>query len=207
MHLRRVLPVVLVMFVLFAACSREEAAESTTTTATVPEADIKLSVISVESNGTAPPTPELVDAMVATLDDFVADAIIAPLQTGVVGSDLAVSFTPGAAAQLDGDDREALVHEHLPGLPRVRAQRANIALSTLAGPDGEIGVMVARLDLAIRATGEDDDLDITHAGDFVFVPDGATWKIDSYTMHTTRERHPEPTTSTTSSKKKKEDDE
>lgn len=182
-----------VVFVVLGACSRDEAAEPTTTTTTAPEANIELMVTNVESNGTAPPSDEVIEAVVATLDSYVADAIVAPLQTGDVGPDLKAIFTPSAGARATGADRDALAHEHLPRLPRVRAEKAAVSFSTLAGPDGQIGVMVARLDLAIRARGADDDFDITHAGDLVFVPEGATWKVDSYTMHTTRDRHPEPT--------------
>lgn len=191
---------------ILVACSREEAAPPTTTSTTLPPAKVELSVVSVENNGTAAPTPELVQAIVATLDSYVDEAIITPLRTRRVGADLPAIFTASAAAQLAGEDRAALVHERLPRLPRIRAQRGDVALSTLAGPDGQIGVMVARLDLALRATGTDHDLDITHAGDFTLVPDAGTWKIDSYTMHTTRERHPEPTTTTTRAESDDEDE-
>ena len=207
MHACRPLLAVLAALVLLGACSRgdDEAKPKTTTSTTVPDPKVTLTVTDVQSNGTAPPSPEIVEAILATLDHYLADGVVAPLQTGVVGSDLDVIFSESAAARLDGDDREALVDEHLPRLPRVRAQRANVSLSTLAGPDGQIGVIAAHLDLAIRATGKKDDLDITHVGDFVLVPDAAGWKIDSYNVHTTRDRHPEPTTTT--QRKKKEDDE
>jgi len=192
---RSLLAVTAAAVLLFGACSRgEEAGPSTTST--IPKVDIALEVTGVEVNGTAPPSDEVVAATVATLDQYIADAVVTPLQTGEVGSGLAAAFTAAAATRLDTDDRDALVDDHLPRLPRVRSQRANVALSTLAGPDGQIGVIVASLDLAVRAIGEDDDLDITHAGDLVLVPEGATWKIDSYSMHTTRDRHPEPTTTT-----------
>lgn len=205
MHLRRRLSVyVAVAALVLSACSGDEESAPTTTTTTIPEVDVALTVTGVESNGTAPPSAELVDAVVATLDHYVADAVVTPLQTGVAGSDLAVVFTAGAAAQLDTDDREALVDTELPLLPRVRPQRADVALSTLAGPEGQIGVIVASLDLAVRATGKTHDLDIAHSGELILVPEGASWKIDSYTMHTTRERHPEPTTTT---KKEGDDDE
>lgn len=194
---RSLLAVTAAAVLLLSACSSDDDAASATTTSTsIPEVEITLAITGVEANGTAPPSEDVVEAAVATLDEYIAGAVVAPLQTGEVADDLEAAFMPEAAARLDTDDRAALVDDRLPRLPRVRAKRADVSLSTLAGPDGQIGVIVASLDLAIRATGDDDDLDITHAGDLALVPDGASWKIDSYSMHTTRERHPEPTTTT-----------
>ena len=189
-----------------AACSGREAAETTsTTTSTVAPVAVALTLTSVEPNGTAPPSNEVIAGVEGTLNRYIAGAVIQPLQTGAVPPELPELFTPAAAARLGAEDRASLVDEGLPRFPRIDPLVATFGVSTIADGDGLVGVVVARLDLQVRASRKKTAVDIVRQGDFVLVPDPAGWKIDSYQIHAARDTVP-PTTTTAPPKGEERDE-
>jgi hypothetical protein len=177
--------------------------------------DIPIRPLRVQVTGTALHTPgaastELPPAVerevVGVLRDYIRAASLDPLQRLAAGADedgqarapapsVARLFTPAAAGQLRSADREALVDEDLPkaehGVSTEKAEAELTALSTAAG----VEVVTARISVRLLAPVDDDDeLVIRRRGSLVLVPDGGSWKIDSYQIRVTRRLSSEITT-------------
>ncbi len=162
------------------------------TTAPPPLPTLALTVSGVESNGTTAPDDATIAGVKQTLDGWLATAVVAPLHSGAPAADLAPYFTVAALERLaDPAVRASLVDEGLPPATKaITPEVANVLLSAAAGADGIVGVVVGRLDLKLRATGANSDVDIVHQGDLVLVFDNEAWRIDSFQMHTTRDSRP-----------------
>jgi hypothetical protein len=178
------------------ACGKkkDESEEATPTTA----AAKKISLAVLAATETPPPVKE---AVVATLERYLADAVLAPLRTGKAAPDLAPLFTAETAARLGGADRAALVSE---GLPRavggVEGHVTTAAITPLVAGD-QVPLVAAAIDLRLRARNvEGAAVNVAHQGQFTLVPDATSWKISGYDMTAVRET-PDGTTTTTAVKK------
>lgn len=164
-------------------------ATSSTTSTTAPQ-PITFTVTNVDPNGTAAPSDDVVAAVKRTLDAYVALGVVAPLRTGEPAADLSTVLTTDALAQLDDPKaRGALLDEGLPPATKaVTASAATAALSSVAGPDGAVAIVAARIDLRLRAQTGVAVVDIVRQGDLVLTPgpepDG--WRIDSFLLHAER---------------------
>lgn len=179
-------------------CSKDKdapAARSTTTTSTTAPPGpptIGVTVTGVDPNGTKAPDEATVAAVKATLDAWLASAVVGPLFTGQPAGDLSGVFTAAALERLAADPaaRPSLVDDGL-GLPpattAITAERANVALSSVAGPDEVVAVIAAQLDIQLRAQGPELDVDVNHHGEVVLVQDGETWKIDAFSVTAARD--------------------
>ena len=171
--------------------SRSSGSDPTTTTALAAPPALTVTITGVDPNGTAPPDDATVAAVKATLDHWMAAAVTGPLFTGQPAGDLSAVFTPAALERLTADPaaRATLVDEGLPPASRqISAERANVALASVAGPDGVVGVVAAQLDIKLRAVGPELDVDINHYGEVVLVPEAdGTWRIDSFAVETARD--------------------
>lgn len=165
---------------------------STTTTAPPGPPTIGVTVTGVDANGTKTPDEATVAAVKATLDSWLASAVVGPLFTGQPAGDLSGVFTAAALERLAADPaaRPSLVDDGL-GLPpattAITAERANVALSSVAGPDEVVAVVAAQLDIQLRAQGPELDVDVNHHGEVVLVQDGETWKIDAFSVTAARD--------------------
>lgn len=147
-------------------------------------------------NQPAPTLPDDVRTMVvATLDSYVDRAMVGPLRSGERAGDLGSLFTAPAAARVDGPDRAAMIDEGMSKASGVQGLASTARLGALAGPDGDIAVVTATIDLRLQTTG-DDPLTIARTGDLVLVADGGAWKIDGYDLSTTRDSGTGPVTTT-----------
>ena len=162
-----------------------------TTTALAPPPVLAVTITGVDPNATAPPNDATVAAVKATLDAWMAGAVVGPLYTGQAAGDLSGVFTPAALERLAADPaaRATLVDEGLPpASTQITAERANVGLSSVAGTDGAVGVVAAQLDIRLRAVGPELDVDINHYGEVVLVPEtDGTWRIDSFAVETARD--------------------
>lgn len=206
MHLRRFLLLFLAVVATVApACSKSDDADKAapkrsageTASTTAPPAPpgppaLALNVSGVEANGTASPDEATVAGVKRTLDGWLAAAVVGPLHSGAPAADLAPYFTDAALERLaDPAVRASLVDEGLPPATKaITPEVANVLLSAVAGADGIVGVVVGRLDLKLRATGANSDVDVVHQGDLVLVFDNEAWRIDSFQMHTARDSRP-----------------
>jgi hypothetical protein len=91
------------------------------------------------------------------------------------------------------------VNEGLPPVTGLRAERADLAVTGLADPDGHIPIVTVHLDLKLRGTAEGTPLVVEHTGDLVLVPEGDSWKIDGYDVRATRDTEGDTTTTTATS--------
>ena len=195
--LRRSLPLVLALTVAvggLGACSKDKdggggrAAGTTTAppaTALAAPPTIGVTVTGVDANGTKEPDEATVAAVKATLDQWIATALVGPLFTGQPAGDLAPVFTPAALERVAADPavRATLVVEGLPpATTNITAERANVALSSVAGPDEVVAVVGVQLDLLLRAQGPSLDVNVNHYGDLVLVQEADGWKIDTFSI-------------------------
>lgn len=185
-----------VAVVAVTGCSKDEAEKSAPkkpaekpapTEAPAPGA-VQFTVTGVDPNATAPPDEATVAAVKKTLDDWIASAVVGPLRSGAPAGDLSPLFTAPALERLsDPAVRATLVDEGLPAATKsVDAEVANVSLASAAGESG-VAVIAARLELKVRAVGDDSDIDVVHYGDVILVPDADAWKIDAFSVHTTRD--------------------
>jgi hypothetical protein len=142
----------------------------------------------VETNGTKAPTDEDLTQVKATLDAYLARAVVEPLHTGRPAGDLSDLFSVEARPRLtDQPTRATLVEEGLPpASTSITADAATVKLSSVAGPDGVIALIAARLDVKLHAVGPRIDIDIARDGELVLTRDDGRWRIDSFGVRTTR---------------------
>jgi hypothetical protein len=191
---------VLTVVSLSAACSKKKddgdtanGAKTTTTVAGAPAAPtVALNLTAVEANGTKAPDDATVAAVKATLGGWIATAVIAPLHTGQPAGDLSPYFTAAALDRLANDpaSKAALVDEGLPPATKaLTADKADVTLSSVAGPDEVVAVIAAQVDLKLHAVGPTHDVDVSHFGELVLVQeaDGGPWKIDSFALQSPKD--------------------
>ena len=134
------------------------------------------------SGTTLPLPPEVQSAVVATLDRYLADAVVTPLRTGAPPPDLAPLFTDIAWPRLSGPDRAAIVDEGIRA-GTVTSDGAVANLTGLQGPDGAVALVGVHIDLRLRAG----QLNVVRSGELVLVPEGDGWKIDGYDLRVSRD--------------------
>ena len=197
---RRLVAAVAALTVAAGACSKGEkradpvAPGTTSATSTTAAPVLEFAISGVEANGTKAPDEVTVAAVKASIDRWLASAVVAPLHSGQLAGDLAPVFTPAALERLgDPAVRASLVDEGMPPASKeITAVTATAALSSVAGPDDVLAVVAAHLDLRLRAVGPSMDVEVVHVGQVVLVPEGDGWKIESFAMHTTRDSRGEP---------------
>jgi len=136
--------------------------------------------------------------VLATLNRYLEAAVLTPLRTGGPAGDLAPLFTSLAVDRVTtGPDRAALIDEGVPPATDIRADASVATLTALAGSDGTVSVVDATLDLRLRGRSADGPLTVTRTGDIVLLPDGGTWRIDSYDITASRTFGGAATTTTT----------
>ncbi len=142
----------------------------------------------VDTNGTKDPDQATLTKVKATLDAYLAQAIVQPLATGKPAGDLSGLFTVAARPRLDdAETRATLVEGGLPPASRsISADSTLVKLSSVAGPDGAVALVGARLDLRLHAVGPHVDVDIAREGEIVLTEDDGAWRIDSFALRTTR---------------------
>ena len=137
----------------------------------------------------APGTPPAVkDGTEALLRRYLDDAILAPMRSGGPAPDLNSLFTAETAPRVGGGDRAALVGEGMPGAGGgVEADAANAAITPLV-VGTEVPVVVAQIDLRLRARDvEGAGVSVAHQGELTLVLENSTWRIGGYDMLATRD--------------------
>ena len=172
------------------ACSGKGSKSAPPASTEPPPAPIAWDVTVGEVHAVRPPAPVLPDdvraKVTATLERYLADAVVGPLRSGQPAGDLGLVFTAAALARLSGPDRAALVDEGLPPAARLRSEAATARLGALAGADQAVTVVTAAVTLRLH-TGGAESVAIVRTGDLVLVPDGDAWKVDGYDIRTARD--------------------
>jgi hypothetical protein len=172
-----------------------------------PEADTDLAItgagFEIQAAGDATKTAAggAWKGVLATLNGYLEAGVLTPLRSGGAAGDLGRLLGSEVAARVTppGADRAALVDEGLPPATDIRRDAGVATLSALAGPDGTISVVTARLDLRLRAQVEGAPLTIARTGELVMLPDGPIWRIDAYDLRVSRDSAGVSTTTTAAS--------
>ena len=180
-----------VAVVVVTACSDSESDKARPGPApTEPPPPITFSVSAGDVHAVTGPAPAFPDdvrtKVTATLERYLADAVLGPLRSGQPAGDLGPVFTAGALARVNGPDRAALVDEGLPRAGDLQAEAASARLAALADAGTAVTVVAAAVDLRLH-TGGADSVAIVRTGDLVLVADGDAWKIDGYHIRTARD--------------------
>jgi hypothetical protein len=162
----------------------------TTTTLPVGAADLGTpAVVSAQADGTTgtgPLDPAIQAQIVDAIHTYENAAIGTPLGTGQAAV-LDGVLTAAAAARLTPPTRDALVDEGMPAMAAIKADRDNVTLAGLTGPD-QATVVEAGVDLQVSAsTPAGAPVKIVRNGSLTFVYDGGTWKIDSFDLNVQRD--------------------
>lgn len=161
---------------------------------------IGFGVTSMNVEAGRPPSPETVEqakaAAVSTLNSYLKIAVLDPLGSAAPVGDLTPVVTESVSNRLAGPDRAALLDEGLPKMEGIRADRAGVDLTVMAGQAGEILMVAADVELKLRGTADGTPLAIDRTGEFLLVPAGGAWKIDGYRIHVTRDTPGGATTTT-----------
>jgi len=133
-----------------------------------------------------------------TLNRYLEAGVLTPLRSGGPAGDLTPLFTPPAAERVMtvGPDRFAFIDENLPPVRDVQAEAAVAGLTALAGPDGSMSVVTAGIDLRLIGHINGALVRVNRSGELVLMPEGGTWRIDSYDIAVTRTLADETTTTT-----------
>lgn len=138
----------------------------------------------------APPFPEDVKAAVkASLDTYLVNGVVKPLQTAQPPGGLEGVFTGAAGARVAAGqpDRLALLEEGQPVSGKVTQDRADAKLTALIDPAGAVAVVVSQLDFALTVKGKDTTLAVVRTGEVTLVFDNNAWRIDAFDLRTARD--------------------
>lgn len=124
------------------------------------------------------------EQVMTALRSYVDDATVRALRTGRAGPGLATLVDAGVTARLSGPDRGVLVDEGLPdAVGKLTVVSPAVPLTALVGADGTPLIVVATVQLDVRATTKRGPVHIARAGDLEFVPaaNGA-WQLTGYDL-------------------------
>lgn len=170
------------------------AAPATTTTAPPPPRSFHLTggiVRAPDPRMTTFPS-DVVVGVQGALDRYLAQAVLAPLESGAPAGDLGALFHPSVRPRVapGGPDRAALVDEGLPVATDVRVERAVADVGATANADGHVGVVLASIDLTVTGRAGGGDLTVRRTGELTLVPHEGAWLIDYYKMTAARDSRP-----------------
>lgn len=205
-RMRRVVCVLLasVVAVGLGGCSKKEKAApppSLTTTTALPEFRVVVPAVDVQSMKPGPAAlPADVKAKVeATLNAYLAKAVIEPLYTGQPPVGLDAVFTPVALARLlpGSPDRAALLEDTRPAEGVLEPEKENASLTALAAQDGSIALVSAAIELNVLFTTTAGRVRYQRSGQLVLIPWADGWRVDSYDVVAKRDSVPPPPANTT----------
>ena len=177
---------------LISACSSGSSSSSpstTTTTRPAPRAiHATVGKVDVASSGKIVAFADADrDAVLASIDRYVAAATLAPLG-GKAATNLAADFTTATAPALTGPEQDALTDTSVPkATGAVKTTLAPLNLTALSDQQGAIDLVGATFDLTVNTTATGGPVTIHRTGEFVLTRDGGAWKILGFTLAVTRD--------------------
>jgi len=198
---RRLLITPLLLVALGGACSGGDDGGKSGTAATVPGGgpaapgpySFAVTTAAVEPMAPQAPNfpPDVTAAVQASLDAWLANAIVGPLRTGKPSSGLDAVFTEPALLKISGPgpERAAVLEEGRPLSGDVEQERANAKLTLLTAPGGEPVLVTAQIDIVQSVKSGSGAVDVVRGGEMVLVPDRGSWRIDGFDIvakHDTR---------------------
>jgi hypothetical protein len=150
--------------------------------------ELKAGTVSVDSAGSPAAIPNSArDQIVTTVNHYVTQGILEPIETGKPVGDLSPLFTADALARLGGPDRAVLLDEQLPKpTGRVTASASPVDLVGLADAAGTVVFVSARLGVDIGAKSATGPVRVQRLGDLVLAPAAGGWRIFGYDLGVSR---------------------
>ena len=147
--------------------------------------DLEVGAVTVASSGDELPLDSKISKKVlAIVSGYVDDAVIEPLLSGEQAEDLERFFGLRVITRVqpDGADRAALTEENLPEIAAdLEATARPVDLDALAGPDGAIVMVGAKLSVDVRTETADGPLSIRRVGTLILEPGTeGEWQITGY---------------------------
>lgn len=166
--------------------------------------DIELTVGGVYHANTGLPaqlSPELQNAVMATVGTYVQGGLIDPVRDGEASEEIAGIFDAGTGARLDGPDRAVLFEEGLPELTGTFTPVAEpVILTALSDAGGNFVLVTASINYQATAKTNRGDVTIARATELTMSPEPDAWKITGYDVGLIRELPDTGTTTTTAAK-------
>jgi hypothetical protein len=184
---------VLAALVLLVACDRGgkpegSAGPSSTATTALPVPSIRFAV--TPASGVESMLARAVGLpgdVVAPLDAWVAQGMVAPLTSGQPAAGLDASFTPVALARLAAGSPDSVALLEEPVAAGVEPEKASVTLAGLEGKDGVIAVVSASVDLSYVVVSPGSRVRVVRTGEVVLLTTPAGWRIDSFDVVTKRD--------------------
>lgn len=162
-------------------------ADRQSTTSSMAAVPARFVITQIDSNGTAPPSDAVLDAIASQLGVWANAGVVDPLRAGTPPPPLTELFTTGASGAAMTSERATLFVEGVPR-SRVAVESARAALTTVAGPDAGVAVVVAAVELRLLADGEEHRVRVVREGEIVLVPEAdGVWRIDGWRLHSAEE--------------------
>ncbi|MEX0665043.1 MAG: hypothetical protein WD598_09795 [Acidimicrobiia bacterium] len=154
--------------------------------------ELELGEIGVESVATLKETdfpPEARQAVLATIGQYVDEGTAVPLRKRKADeTKLAEIFDQAAVVRLAGTDRSLLLDEGLPKVVgKVTVTSPPVALIALSDANGEVLLVSAEVDFAVKARAQRGVITVQRTGTLVLTPQSdGSWKITGWTLHVER---------------------
>ena len=163
--------------------------------------DVELTVGGVYHATTGLPaelSPELQDAVMATVGTYVQGGLIDPIRDGKARKEVAGVFDALTQPRLTGPDRAVLFEEGLPELTGTFTPVAEpVILTALSDAGGNFVLVTASINYQATAKTRRGDVTIARTTELTMIPEPDAWKITGYDVGLIRELPDSGTTTTT----------
>jgi hypothetical protein len=147
-------------------------------------------------------------AVLATAQEYVDSAILAPLETGKLGRGYPALFAAGIRPAATGSDQPVLTDLSVGKTRTLNEQSTPVAVSALVDPFGTLVYVATKFAVKVQATKANGTITIDRAVELTLEPVGRTWLVVAYRvtatrtapMHKTTTTAPRHTTTTTRSR-------
>ena len=124
--------------------------------------------------------------MLATAQRYVDSAILAPLETGKLGSGYAALFEPGIRPAAIGPDQSTLTDIVAGKATTMTETSTPVALSALADTSGTLVYAATTFKVTVHATTANGAITINRTVELTLQPDHASWLVVAYRTTVTR---------------------
>jgi len=135
-------------------------------------------------------------AVLATAQEYVDSAILAPLQTGKLGHDYPTVFAAGIRPAATGSDQPVLTDLSVGKTTTLNEQSTPVAVSALVDAFGTLVYVATKFAVKVQATKTNGTFTIDRIVELTLEPVGRTWLVVAYRVTATRTA-PTPKTTTT----------
>ena len=125
-------------------------------------------------------------AVLATAQEYVDSAILAPLETGKLGQDYPTVFAAGIRPAATGSDEPVLTDVSVGKTTTLNEQSTPVAVSALVDAFGTLVYVATKFAVKVQATNANGTLTIDRTVELTLEPVGKTWLVVAYRVTATR---------------------